>query len=341
MQIRLARCFILALTALFAVAPCATRANQTNPYVGSWALTVPGGHAGWLGVKERNGNLTADIMWIGGSVVPVDEVRVNGDSLVLVRRHRFEETDKSGKRVRLTNVETITAHRKGDALEMTTETLRPGGRTGEPKPEHFTAKLLPPVPPAPDLSRVRFGRPIKIFNGKDLSGWRLTDPNAVNGWSVENGELINNPVQVEGAPHKNYGNLRTDKEFEDFRIQLDVNVPKGGNSGVYLRGVYEVQVEDSYGKAADPHHMGAVYSRITPSATAEKPAGEWQHMDITLIDRHVTVILNGVKIIDNQPVEGPTGGALWSDVLRPGPIYLQGDHAAVKYRNIVLRPVER
>jgi hypothetical protein len=87
--------------------------------------------------------------------------------------------------------------------------------------------------------------------------------------------------------------------------------------------------------------MGAVYSRITPSVSAEKPAGEWQTLDITLVDRHVTVILNGAKIIDNQPVLGPTGGALWSDVTRPGPIYLQGDHAAVRYRNVVLRPVRK
>ena len=73
--------------------------------------------------------------------------------------------------------------------------------------------------------------------------------------------------------------------------------------------------------------MGGLYSRITPTVNrAEKPAGEWQTIDITLVDRHVTVILNGKTIIDNQPVLGCTGGALWSDEFRPGPIYLQGDH---------------
>jgi hypothetical protein len=337
---QLTRRALIVLLCLFACAPLAARAAQKNPYLGSWALTVPGGYAGWLGVAEREGKLSADIMWIGGSVSPVDEVRMNGDALVLTRRHQFQETDASGKRVARTAIETITAHRRGDTLEMSTETRRPGS-AGEPKPEPFTGKLLPPMPPAPNLSRVRFGRPVKIFNGKDLSGWRLTDPNATNGWTVVNGELINDPSQTPGAPHKNYGNLRTDREFEDFRIRLEVNVPKGGNSGVYLRGVYEVQVEDSYGRPADSHHMGAVYSRVTPTATVEKPAGEWQSMEITLVNRHVTVILNGVKIIDNQPVIGPTGGALWSDVTRNGPIYLQGDHAAVKYRNVVLEPVVR
>ena len=115
--------------------------------------------------------------------------------------------------------------------------------------------------------------------------------------------------------------------------------PKEGNSGIYLRGIYEVQVFDSYGKPLDSHNMGAIYSRIKPTASAEKPAGEWQTFDITFVQRHATVVLNGVKIIDNQPVLGPTGGALWPEVDKPGPIYLQGDHTGIEYRNIVLRPV--
>jgi len=100
-----------------------------------------------------------------------------------------------------------------------------------------------------------------------------------------------------------------------------------------------VQVLDSYGKELDPHNMGAVYSRIKPTVSAEKPAGTWQTMDITLCDRHATVILNGIKIIDNQPIYGPTGGALKSDVFSPGPIYLQGDHGKVYYKNLVLTPI--
>jgi hypothetical protein len=103
--------------------------------------------------------------------------------------------------------------------------------------------------------------------------------------------------------------------------------------------MYEIQVVDSYRKDLDPHNMGAVYSRITPSTAAEKPAGEWQTLDITLCQRHATVILNGVKIIDNQPIYGPTGGAVQSDVFSAGPIYLQGDHGTVSFRNIVLTPV--
>ena len=123
-------------------------------------------------------------------------------------------------------------------------------------------------------------------------------------------------------------------------LKLEVNIPEGNNSGIYLRGIYEIQVLDSYGEELDSHNMGALYSRITPSTSAEKPAGSWQEMDITLANRHITVKLNGTTIIDNQPALGPTGGAMSHDVFAPGPIYLQGDHGKVSYRNIVLTPIK-
>jgi hypothetical protein len=203
----------------------------------------------------------------------------------------------------------------------------------------FTGTKLPPVPPAPDLANLKFGEPVSLFNGKDLTGWELINEKQINGFKVVDCALVNDPVQKEGEPHISYGNLRTEQEFEDFNLKLEVNVPAGNNSGVYLRGMYEIQVVDSYKKELDPHNMGAVYSRITPSSAAEKPAGEWQTLDITLCQRHATVILNGVKIIDNQPIYGPTGGAIQSDVFAPGPIYLQGDHGKVSYRNILLTPI--
>ena len=161
-------------------------------------------------------------------------------------------------------------------------------------------------------------------------GW--SNPKADNGWSVVDGLLLN---RVE--PGKHLGNLRTEREFEDFNIKLETRTQADSNSGIYLRGIYEIQVAETYGRPLDPHNMGALYSRITPSVAAEKPIGEWQTFDITLVDRHVTVILNGQKIIDNQPVLGCTGGALTSDELKPGPLMLQGDHTNIDYRNIVLR----
>jgi hypothetical protein len=314
-------------------------AAADNPFLGSWALTIPRNSAGWLGVKEVNGQLEAKVMWVAGSVEPTQSAKVEGDQLVITRVHRFERKDAAGKKTQGSVTETLTATVQGDEIRLTSVRPHEDGK-GETKTE-VTGLRQPPIPPAPDLSRVQFGAPIELFNGRDLAGWRLTDPKAVSGWGVKDGLLVNNPVQQDGKPHINYGNLRTDREFQDFNLKLETRLAKGGNSGVYVRGMYEVQVADTYGRGLDPHNMGAVYSRITPTAAAEKPPGEWQTMDITFVDRHMTVVLNGKKIVDNQPVEGCTGGALWSDVTRPGPIYLQGDHTGIEYRNLVLRPAEK
>ena len=312
---------------------------EDNPFLGNWALTIPGGGAGWLGITKAKDYYDATILWGGGSVVPVSSVFFDdsGNTLYVTRVHEVKRKDANGKVVRTHQfTDLIMGKVSGDELSLTL--LQPRENGEGMQSDEFTGKRIPPIPAKPDLSAVKFGEPIRIFNGENLDGWRLTDPNQANGWSVKDGILINNPVQPEGK-HLSFGNLRTDKEFEDFNLTLETRVPKEGNSGIYLRGIYEVQVSDSFGRRLDPHNMGAIYSRITPTSSAEKPAGEWQSFDITLADRHVTVILNGTKIIDNQPLEGCTGGALWSDQFRPGPIYLQGDHKAVDYRNIVLRPV--
>ena len=309
-----------------------------NPFVGNWALSLPNGGAGWLGVTQEKNYIDASLLWGGGSVVPLDSAFLYDGAFAFTRVRDVQRKDAAGKVVRTQRfTDAYIARLDGDELVVTA--LRPRNDSAGVDKEEFTGKRIPPVPPAPDLTKVKFGEPIQLLNGKDLTGWRLTNPRAANGWSVSNGILANNPVQEEGKPHKNYGNLRTDREFEDFNLTLDVRVPKDGNSGVYLRGVYEIQVMDSYGKKTDSHNMGALYSRITPSASVEKPAGEWQTLDITLVDRHLTVVLNGTKIIANQPVLGVTGGALSPDEFKPGPLYLQGDHAGVEYRNVVLRPV--
>jgi hypothetical protein len=304
-----------------------------NPFLGRWALTIPGGGAGWLGVTNDGAQLKGSILWGGGSVVPVTSAKVEGDTLILTRVTESRQKNPEGKTTKTT--ETITAKLDGDRLKLTTSTAGDDGKVrGHAE---FTGKRIPPVPPAPDLAKVKFGEPISLFNGKDLSGWKTMgkDPCA---WKVADGILRNDAVQEPGK-HKSYANLRTEREFEDFNIQLEFRVPADGNSGVYLRGIYEVQVANSYGKRNDSHNCGALYSRVMPSENVSKPPGEWQSFDITLVERHLTVIHNGKKTIGNQPVLGCTGGALWSDEFRPGPIYLQGDHTSVDYRNIVLRPV--
>jgi len=330
----------LTIVLLFAASMAA--AQSPDHFIGRWALTIPTGSAGWLGIEDKGGWLDGSIMWGGGSVNPVDSVYIDGDTLYITRLSKVERKNAAGKVILTqTFTETITAAVSGDAMDLTRIFPQYNGK-GIHR-ESFTGKRIPAIPPRPDLSKAKRGKPIELFNGKNLDGWELTDrckkENRKNGWSVENGELINNPVQPEGQ-HLNYGNLMTVAEFKDFNIKLEANVAKGNNSGVYLRGVYEVQVADTYDRPLSLQVMGAVYGRIAPAVNAAKPAGQWQTLDITLLDRHVTVILNGTPVIDNQPLLGCTGGALWSDEFRPGPIYLQGDHTAVKYRHIVLTPIE-
>jgi hypothetical protein len=306
-----------------------------NPYLGRWALTIPGGGAGWLGITEEAGQLKGSILWGGGSVVPVSTTKVENNTLIITRVTVARQRGADGRTSTNKTTETITANLDGDNLKLTTVTTGDDGK--ERRRGDFTGKRIPPLPAAPDLAKVKFGEAITLLNGRDLSGWK-TFGSKDNGWKVEDG-ILSNVAKQEPGKHKSYANLRTEREFEDFNLKLEFRVPEDGNSGVYLRGIYEVQVANSYGGKNDTHNCGALYSRIMPSENVCKPPGEWQTFDITLVDRHLTVIHNGKKTIDNQPVLGCTGGALWSDEFRPGPLYLQGDHTSVDYRNMVLRPV--
>ena len=302
-------------------------------FYGMWTLDIENGSVGWLGVNESKGFLDAELLWQGGSVVPVSSVYfIDDHTLVVTRNSNVRQNDSRTHVV----AQTYTFVRTGNTL---TGTLVSPTRDGmNVTTRKFTGWRLPDPAPAPDLSKVKYGTPLKLFNGKDLTGWRMINPRQTNGFKVINGELVNDPVVSEGQ-RVSYGNLRTDAEFEDFKLTLEVSIPAGSNSGIYLRGIYEIQVVDSYGKALDPHNMGGLYSRITPSMSAEKKAGEWQTMEMILCNRHLTVILNGKNIIDNKPVYGPTGGAMHADVMKPGPIYLQGDHGKVSFRNIILTPI--
>lgn len=195
----------------------------------------------------------------------------------------------------------------------------------------------------PDISKAKRGEKIDLL--KDgMAGWEATDPKARMGWSVKDGVLSNetgiDPTKTSrggaGTTH-----LKTKcADFYDFELSYDVLVQKKCNSGVYLRGRYELQVNDSYGRKVDCHNMAALYDLITPTVAAEKPAGEWQHVDVTLYKRHLTVVLNGTKIIDNQPIPGVTPGAIDGNEFVPGPILLQGDHSNASFKNMFLTPLQ-
>ncbi len=300
--------------------------------VGDWALTLPTDEAGWLSLNPANKDAPIRVMWAVGGVRSISEWSVNKDEIVFPLRKR-----RAGKKGPMIVTETVAvrvldgslygAHRKIESRQ-----------TSEAS---FTGKRLPPLPPRPELSKVRFGKPIQLFNGRDLTGWKPWRPHKKMGWSAKNGELVNETPKTDFSAYGEYANLRTEREFEDFKLHIEFNIGAQRNSGIYLRGMYEAQVVDRDSSMKGNNGVGAIYGRIAPSKNAGKKGGEWNTYDITLVDRHVTVVLNGQKVIDNQPVEGPTGGALQGDVTRPGPIFLQGDHTSVRYRNIVLTPVAR
>lgn len=320
--------------------PVPVQKTDVTEFLGQWTIDIDGGSVGWLEVRQEENYLDADILWGGGSVLPVSAIFLTKNQVLMVQRsnnvvRKRDENNIPVKSQVVTNWMEIT--KNGEKINGIL--LSPNRNGLNVDTTSFAGTKLPPVPPAPDMANLKFGTPVTLFNGKDLTGWKLINEKQTNGFKVLDGVMVNDPVQTEGAPHISYGNIRTEQTFEDFNLKLEVNIPEGSNSGVYLRGMYEIQVSDSYKKELNPHNMGALYSRIKPSVNAEKPAGTWQSLDITLCNRHLMIVLNGTKIIDNQPVYGPTGGAISSDVFSPGPIYLQGDHSKVAYRNIILTPI--
>lgn len=181
-----------------------------------------------------------------------------------------------------------------------------------------------------EKKNVKWGKPVKLFNGKDLDGWEPSGK--TNQWYVKDGVLI--------SPHTG-SNLVSKRRFKDFKLHVEFKYGKESNSGVYLRGRYEVQIIDNpQTNHPNSHLFGGVYGFLVPSEMAVKGPDQWQSFDITLIGRMVTIVANGKTIIYYQEIPGITGGALDSDEGAPGPIYFQGDHGPVMYRNIIITPVE-
>lgn len=189
---------------------------------------------------------------------------------------------------------------------------------------------------APALKRSgtpKWGKPVALFNGKDLSGWKPSASTSSSSWKVENGTLI--------TPG-NGPELINDSKFQDFKLHVEFNCGENSNSGVYLRGRYEVQIETDSVEEPPSHHTGGVYGFLAPSPELPRKSGEWQTFDITLIGRTISVVQNGQTVINNQEIPGITGGALDSHEELPGPIYLQGgEKGHVAYRNIVITPAKQ
>lgn len=285
------------------------------PLIGRWDLVVamPGSHtAAWLEVRHSGqSTLVGDVLLMVGSARPIARVDFNPAT----GEFRFtvppQWDDREGEN-------TVAGRLQGDSI---TGTLSFANGRSFPLRGVRAPTLRRAAPPV-------WGAPITLLDGKDLTGWKALG-SAPSQWRVAQGVLHN---ASSGA------DLVTERRFTDFKLHVEFRYPAGSNSGVYLRGRYEVQIEDTPPGEPRLDGLGAIYGLIAPNQIAARRAGEWQSYDITLVGRTVTVVLNGKTIICEREIPGVTGGALDSDEGGAGPIYLQGDHGPVDFRNIVITP---
>jgi hypothetical protein len=210
-------------------------------------------------------------------------------------------------------------------------TLAGGKLTGSQKQGENVTQIV--AVRAPELKRPMpkaWSKPVPLLNGKDLTGWEPMGDPKNSRWVARDGELVND------NPGRGGANIKTTRKFDDFKLHIEVNCPEHGNSGIYLRGRYEIQV-GTEGGTQPSHEMGAVYGYFAPGGNLPERLGEWTSFDITLVGRTVTVVRDGVTIHDKVEIPGITGGALDSNEAEPGPFFLQGDHQGViRFRNITI-----
>ena len=195
----------------------------------------------------------------------------------------------------------------------------------------FTGARAPEINEHDDGTWIK-GKPIILFNGKDLTGWTGIRTKNAEGWTVENGILTS---------RGHADDLVTKEKYWNFELHAEYNIEERSNSGIGLRGRYEVQIAADFGQPPGMHGTGALYTRILPPVNAGKPAGEWQTYDIRLVGMEVTAVLNGVKLYEKGVIDGLTGIAYDPYEGKPGSLELQGDHGAVKFRNLVLTPLTK
>ena len=293
------------------------RTSSAQPFLGRWDLTLiapDGEHPSWLEVSPDGDQVKAQMVGRWGNARPVPKVEIADGKLTFT-----SPKEEEGAKADMVFEGKLT----GKSLRGTVN--GPDGTTWS-----WTGVR------APALKRSgtpKWGKPKRLFNGKDLTGWKAAKSESTAEWKVQDGALMSPGHGPE---------LINTSNFEDFKLHIEFNIGPGANSGVYLRGRYEVQVEDNSIKEPPSHHTGGIYGFIAPAPEMPRKPGEWQTFEITLVGRTVTVVQNGKTIIDAQEIPGITGGALDSHEERPGPLYLQGsEDGHVSYRNIVLTPAVR
>jgi hypothetical protein len=287
---------------------------QDNPFLGKWNITGVGQYSNqvyWLEVKMEDGKLAGYFLNRSGSVLKLPEIKIENNQLTFSPAGR----PNAPKAVHTAKVE------EGHLLGMLTIGEQQIPWLGERPPVwgNFDAN-----------AKHKYGSPVVLFDGKSLEHWLGQVKDKELGWSIVDGTMTN-------QPHAN--NLVSRHHFENFKIQCEYKVEPNSNSGIYLRGRYELQVLDDAGKEPGIHSHMALYSRVAPKMNASLPVGQWQTMEAIIVGNKLSVWLNGKKVHDNTTIEGITGGALDNNEAASGPIMIQGDHEKITYRKIVVTPI--
>ena len=289
--------------------------SASDKLLGRWDLVVQGGERtspSWLEVeKSGTATLVGSFVGSGGSARPIAKITFTDGTFRFAIPPQWDS-----------NPNDITFEGKLEGDRITGSMVM-----GDGQKQTWSGTR------APALRRTgtpAWGDPIKLLTASTLDGWQPVGRRDSK-WTVAGGILKN---ADRGA------NLVTNQKFEDFKLHLEFRVPKGENSGVYLRGRYELQIDDAAGLDPSSHHLGGLYGFIAPSENVAKAAGEWQTMDVMIVGRMLTFTLNGTMVICNREIPGITGGALDSAEAEPGPLLLQGDHGPVEFRNIVITPAK-
>jgi hypothetical protein len=311
---------LMALTLVTSAGMYSASENSSEPtaqsFLGRWDLTLktPIREApSWLEITREDGQFKARFVSRWGHARPLPKIEISNDHIMFVSPKEEEERKDD-----------MVFEGKLSGNELAGTTTGPDGTQWQ-----WTGVR------AADLNRknaAKWGNPVQLFNGKDLAGWTPSEPNATATWSVQDGTLIS----------PGHGpDLISDAKFNDFKLHIEFNCAHGANSGVYLRGRYELQIENDLDPEGPTMRTGGIYGFIAPSPEQPRRPDEWQSYDITLVGRVVTVLQNGQLIIDKQEIPGITGGALDSHEGLPGPIYLQGSEVGhVAFRNIQITPAK-
>jgi hypothetical protein len=290
------------------------QAQESHPLEGKWNLTIEQEGEklpSWLEIRHSGFNtLIGRFTYAFGSARPVAEIEKHGDLFSFEIPPQWEpgasNMEFEGKLV-------------GGRLEGSM--IYVNGKTYS-----WTATKAPMLP---YYENPKEGKTINLFNGKNLNGWIIKPGNQ---WEVINGVLTSPKPGV---------NFVSEEKFQDFKLHAEFRYAEGGNSGLYLRGRYEVQIADNIGQEPSSIYFGGIYGLLTPNENVAMKAGEWQTFDITLVGRRVTIVANGKTIISNQNIDGMTGGALDNNEAEAGPILIQGDHGPVEFRSLEITPLTK